>query len=338
MWTLDIRDDTAGATGTLAQWSLTICEPALTTCAGTPVVVYGSDFEADGGGFTHGGTNDEWQRGLPTAVPITSCHSGAACWKTDLAGTYEGTSNQDLNSPVIDLTSMTGEISVSWAQRYQLEGNNSFDHTFVEMAEVPTANPRRLWQYTGPSMTDGVGNPVTTIQESAGWGLVTADISAYAGKSVALRFHVDTSGVENLGGLAVDDVSVTWCCTAAACDDTDACTIDACGAQGCLHVPAAPAETAALAVASDKQTLTWSAVPGAARYDVVRGSLAALPVGPAGGDETCFNDLASPTVVDASAPPVGTGFWYLVRGQSTCGTGTWGTTSAGGPRLTASCP
>jgi subtilisin-like proprotein convertase family protein len=129
-WTLTLRDDAASNGGTLNGWSITVCEPApLPQCpAGfDPVTVYSSDFELDEGGFTHSGTQDEWERGLPSFIPITTCASGSNCWKTDLDNTYNASSIQDLLSPVIDLTGLSGPVLVSWAQRYHIE-SASFDH------------------------------------------------------------------------------------------------------------------------------------------------------------------------------------------------------------------
>ena len=168
VWALDLRDDLGTNLGTLTGWSLTICEP-LPICAGTPVTLYQSDFESGAGGFTHAGTADEWERGLPAFAPITSCHSGVSCWKTDLDNTYNATSSQDLTSPTISLSGVSGPITASWAQRYQME-SASFDHAFVEVHEVPSANPRRLFEWLDATMTDAVGNPPATINASAGWG------------------------------------------------------------------------------------------------------------------------------------------------------------------------
>ena len=93
----------------------------------------------------------------------------------------------------------------------------------------------------------------------------------------------------------------------------------------------------------DKQTLTWVAAPGATVYDVVRGVLSALPVGPGLGDEIC---LASPAVtgaVDPTVPEAGAGVWYLARGENACGpTPNYGRYGSGANpaifRVTASCP
>ena len=126
-----------------------------------------------------------------------------------------------------------------------------------------------------------------------------------------------------------------------ACDDFNPCTIgDTCGGGVCNAgtTITAPAEIHNVAVAADKVTYSWSSTTFAAQYDVVRGSIAAFPVGPGGGDETCFDNLAAASLVDAATPPPGAGFWYLSRGQNACGTGTFGTQSNGAPRVTTTCP
>ncbi len=60
-------------------------------------------------------------------------------------------------------------------------------------------------------MTNTVGNPSMTINESGGWGLHTADISSYAGQNIEALFHLDSDTTVQLAGLAIDDVSVTAC-------------------------------------------------------------------------------------------------------------------------------
>lgn len=86
-----------------------------------------------------------------------------------------------------------------------------------------------------------------------------------------------------------------------------------------------PGEVGALTY-PDKTTIHWGPVGGASTvYDVLRGGLASLPVGPGGGDEFCLqNSLAGTTTTDTADPAPGAGFWYLVRGQTACGTGIYG--------------
>jgi subtilisin-like proprotein convertase family protein len=213
-WTLDIRDDLANASGgTLNSWGLRICEQAVPP--GTQF--YLEDFESSDGGYTHSGTADEWELGLPataattTANPVaafSSCNSGTNCWKTDLDNTYNVSSNQDLRSPPLPLTRISGPITLEWSMRYQME-NATFDHARVIVQQVGNpASARVVWEFLDQTMTSGVGNPAVNIGESAGWGRYRADISSFAGQTIEVIFHVDSDTSINLGGLAIDDVSL----------------------------------------------------------------------------------------------------------------------------------
>ena len=214
-WTLTLFDDAASNVGTLNSWSITICEPvAPTACpAGTaPVVIYSSDFETNDGGFTHSGIADEWERGLPSAAPLTSCNSGTNCWKTDLDATYNASSSQDLQSSAIALTDplLVGPVTMTWAQQYQME-SASFDHAYVDIRHPDGASPTRLWEWLDATMTLSVATPTVTYPEAAGWGTHSRDISGYLGQTVELLFHVDSDSTVQMGGLAIDDVTVKAC-------------------------------------------------------------------------------------------------------------------------------
>ncbi|HQY25803.1 MAG TPA: proprotein convertase P-domain-containing protein [Thermoflexales bacterium] len=220
-WSLDIRDDTANTSGgTLLGWSIRICEPPPPpTCpvGYTFTTVYTADFEANDGGFTHGGAFDEWQYGLPatagtgTTAPFSTCNSGIGCWKTDLTGTYELFSFQNLTSPNISLVTVTAPIFVTWAQRYQIE-SASFDHAFADMGEVGGSASNRLWEWLDGTMSESsIGSPAVAIGESAGWALRTARADNLAGLNTELRFHLDSDNSINLAGLAIDDVMVQGC-------------------------------------------------------------------------------------------------------------------------------
>jgi uncharacterized repeat protein (TIGR01451 family) len=218
-WTLRVRDDTAGNTGTVNSWSLEVCEPAPRPACLVPgpleTTVFSSDFESGDGGFTHSGTADEWERGLPTFAPITSAHSGTNAWKTDLDNTYDLNANNNLVSPTLDLTTTTGRITLNWWQKFQME-SASFDTYWVEVRQVGVpANSRRLFSWTGATMTRAVGNPLVTIQQSAGWGLVQADISDFAGMNAEVVFHVESDNTLVFAGVAIDDVVVTSCAVVA---------------------------------------------------------------------------------------------------------------------------
>ena len=209
-WTLRVRDDEATYTGTVNAWSLSVCGPSAPPT--NMATVFSTDFEAGDAGFTHGGTLDAWARGLPAgaSAPITSCHSGTQCWKTNLTGPYSASSDQDLLSPPIDLTTIPAGLPVTlkWWQKYQLE-SASFDSAYVEVrqAGVPSS-ARRVWEWTGATMTRSVGTPDAAVHMSAGWGQLTADISSFAGTQVEIRFHLDANASGEFSGLAIDDVSI----------------------------------------------------------------------------------------------------------------------------------
>src|SRR5262245_21520779 len=106
------------------------------------------------------------------------------------------------------------------------------------------------------------------------------------------------------------------------------------GALGCV----APPEISTLLAGADTRTFSWPAEPAATRYAVVRGLTSGLPVGPGGGDETCFPGLSSPSLVDTAVPAPGTAFWYLARAENACANGPFGARSDGSPRVTTTCP
>jgi len=104
---------------------------------------------------------------------------------------------------------------------------------------------------------------------------------------------------------------------------------------------AIPPEIAGVAFSS-RTSLRWrsraSASGTATLYDVLRGPLAALPVGP-GSDEVCAADGSAATSLGAATAPLpGTGFYYLVRGSTVCGVGSYGLASAGPERDSNACP
>ena len=64
-------------------------------------------------------------------------------------------------------------------------------------------------------------------------------------------------------------------------------------------------------------------------------SPAALPVG-SGGSESCFS--AATNAFTDSDPAAGDGYYYLIRGNNSCGTGSYGSASDSTPRVTTTCP
>jgi uncharacterized repeat protein (TIGR01451 family) len=108
---------------------------------------------------------------------------------------------------------LTAPVVVTWAQRHQIETAN-FDHMFVDAQQVGGATPVRLYEWVEPtpiSASAGTGNPQVNIGGSAGWGVFSRRADSLAGLNSELRFHLDSDTTVQLGGLAIDDVSVTAC-------------------------------------------------------------------------------------------------------------------------------
>jgi hypothetical protein len=104
----------------------------------------------------------------------------------------------------------------------------------------------------------------------------------------------------------------------------------------------APYEIRNVIVTEDTTMVQWdsdAANSGAGtEYDLLRGSLGEMPVG-SGGSETCVvAGWAGVSYDDASEPPSGSGYYYLVRGVNGCDVGTYGQDSGATERLSTTCP
>jgi N-acetylneuraminic acid mutarotase len=95
----------------------------------------------------------------------------------------------------------------------------------------------------------------------------------------------------------------------------------------CASVPPAGTSTITLSKQGGGELVSWTPVPPAVAFDLVRGALNQLRS--SGGDFTsatqaCLgNDQVATSYLDAVEPVGGDGFWYLVRGVSCGGAGTY---------------
>ncbi|HEX5782457.1 MAG TPA: proprotein convertase P-domain-containing protein [Solirubrobacteraceae bacterium] len=246
-WQLTLRDDAPDDVGELARADLILC---MRPEEGPADTVFSAGFESGDDGFTHSGTADEWEQGTPETAAgghlagLTSCADGTGCFKTDLDGTYQPNSSQDLVSPPISLAGRTGEIYASWKMWYQLEGAR-FEHFTVTVEEDGGANARRLFTWGGNDMVASIGNPLVQLGLAAGWGRHRADVSDYAGKTIRLRFHLDSDLNVQRRGVAIDDVRVYEALQPAA--QTPVTTVE----DPPVAAAASPAPSAAVAPAAE---------------------------------------------------------------------------------------
>jgi hypothetical protein len=218
-----------------------------------------------------------------------------------------------------------------------------------------------------PTTTNAFNGPLgsgTTCTDWATSGTVTpyahrchAIADLHAGDTIQIRWRFASDPGAQFAGFYLDDVAVSnvvlpnSCTTdtcagqpdATACNDGSACTLgDACSGGSCSGAPVPPpAEVAGVSLSGSSGTvLTWTALPGAVVYDVASATLSNLRVNGTAGAGCLANNVAVASYTDVGpAPAAGDGYYYLIRAQDSCGTGTFGTNSAGAPRLpTAGCP
>ncbi len=98
-------------------------------------------------------------------------------------------------------------------------------------------------------------------------------------------------------------------------------------------------EIATLTMEPDKQTVSWPSQTQASGtgtlHQLLRGLTTQLPVG--GPSEACVASGPAGSFTDASLPPPGGAYWYVVRAKNACATSSYGNATAG-PRVSSTCP
>jgi len=256
-----------------------------------------------------------WAHGQPTgggsrAGDPTSGKTGPNVWGFNLSGDYSSGLSPQYLTTGAIDLSGYVDVEVSYWRWLGIEAA-TFDQAAFEVS-ADGASWTTVWEHGGDSLNDGE------------WIEQTFDISGVADgqPTVYLRWVMGgTDGTENYPGWNVDDIRVT----------------------GTL-----PPSGIVLGVS--RSELTWTPLPGAAAYDLVRGDLGTLR--DSAGDylsatDECLGDDVGPAgLPHATEPPSGEGYWYLVRGATAPGPTTYdsfgvsqsGTRDLGIETSTAGCP
>ena len=176
--------------------------------AGAANIIFSDDMESGVNGWTHGGTNDQWEQGTPIGmiVPIcchnndpncqepSSAHSSNTVWGTDVGGCYLPSSNDWLKSPEISLSGLSDATLKFW-MAYQFE-DNGYDWFYIEAS------------------SDGTNFDILkTIninpQVYQDWAEYTYSLNSYAGGSVWIRYRFTSDGSWEWTGFYIDDVQVS---------------------------------------------------------------------------------------------------------------------------------
>ena len=145
--------------------------------------------------------------GQPTQRVIpTDAHSGRSFWWSDRVDGLDSTVTRE-----VDLSSAT-KATLSFWSWYEIEPD--FDYGYVSIST--DGGTRWTTLRTDATTADdpngnNLGNGMTGHSGSGtkpAWVKQTADLGAYAGKKVRLRFEYVTDGALNFNGLAIDDIAI----------------------------------------------------------------------------------------------------------------------------------
>lgn len=213
--------------------------------------------------------------------------------------------------------------------------------------------------YNGPLGSGTTCNDYATVTTPTAYAHRCHPITGLnPGDAVKFRWRFSSDPGAEYAGFYLDDVAVTNvllpnACTpdvcggqsdGQACSDGNACTVgDACSGGTCqpgTPVPPPAEVTGVLVDGATGTTVTWTGLSGSVVYDVAGSTLSDLRANGTSTATCLANDDAGPSFVDGRPdPPAGDGYYYMVRAQSACGSGTYGYDSSSVERTpTAACP
>jgi hypothetical protein len=156
----------------------------VTVIADTLHTLIKENFETGGPGWSHGGSGDDWQVGVPeTPIGPTAANSGQKCAGTNLRGSYEQLADCYLYSPDFNL-SMAFSAQMSFYQWYDIAKEDSLyvslealiNGVFIESdgIEINGSNPQ--WTQMTLDFTQFTHNGAT--------------FQAVGSEKVRLKFHL----------------------------------------------------------------------------------------------------------------------------------------------------
>lgn len=180
-------------------------------CAGAPIagcLLYLEEgFEVCPNGWTFGG---DWECGTPSNIGPIWAHTGTGVIATQVDGLYNVNQAYTIavaDSPPIDLTLATNPMLSFWAWDHTEGG--SFDGWNLKVSTNGGSSFTNVTTVTPAyGLTIG-GQPAWGGDHSAeGWTHYSADLTAYIGQPIILRFSFRSDGATVFPGVYVDDIIV----------------------------------------------------------------------------------------------------------------------------------
>ena len=164
-------------------------------------------FEVCPNGWTLAG---DWECGVPINVGPPAAHTGNGVLATNIEGVYSSSQSFTTavaNSPPIDLTLATNPMLSFWAWDHTEGG--TFDGWNLKvssnggMTYTPVATVTPPYPLTIQSQPSWGGN-----NSGAGWRNYQADLTAFAGQSIIIRFAFRSDAATVYAGVYIDDLYV----------------------------------------------------------------------------------------------------------------------------------
>ena len=150
-------------------------------------------FDSSDEGWTSSGTQDEWERGVPSDADLNTCDS-SNCWVTDLNANYNNNANNVIESPVIDMTDRFNPVVNFWREIKLVAGIS--DRIFFESFDGVSWN--LLYQNT-------IG---AHDQEGAFYTYYPSEIEDISNSQFRFRMTSTGSGVDE--GFAFDSFNLSF--------------------------------------------------------------------------------------------------------------------------------
>ncbi|MBK9119005.1 MAG: S8 family serine peptidase [Phycisphaerales bacterium] len=172
------------------------------------VTLFADNSEIPDPGWTTGGAQNEWTRGIPTSSqgvftqailgsgPLAGLNGlraigGNNCWGTDRAANYNANANAWLQTPLMNLTGVTRPVFLEYWDWCLLE--TPYDTCFVEVVDADD-------QLLGVLDADTGGD--------YDWTLRVYDLTPFAGQPVKVRFRLQADELLQRDGWFIDDVRI----------------------------------------------------------------------------------------------------------------------------------
>ncbi len=152
-----------------------------------------------------GAVSVKFSGGVRTKLLPTDPHSGTALWWSDRADGLDSRLTR-----TVDLSKAT-QTTLSFWTWFEIEKDYDYGYVAVSTDEGAhwTTLPTSATTSDDPNGQNlGNGYTGTSGGDKPGWIRQQADLSAYAGKTVQLRFEYVTDGALSLHGMALDDIEI----------------------------------------------------------------------------------------------------------------------------------